>query len=247
MAVTFAKSFYISLHSSTERRKRFCDNVEAVDWPEELPKPEWRLGVREAKPAWYQARGADWGCMRAHLNVYVECILQGISPVMIFEDDCLFPADFARRYRRFTAAVPDDWGMIYLGGNHTLLPEIVNNEVLLCRRTNMNIAIGFRDDVLAAPFAFLARFREQCATQHVHIDTLWATILEHRRVKAYAPHYWITAQAANVSDRTGCHWTEERFELPEEYRAKMRHIPSGPPPTELIGSTYNPERELQNA
>ena len=216
------KSWFINMRGAVARRARFLQNVAEVDWPAELPIPERWPGVDESPPAWYVARRQDWSCMRAHLNLLEHCLLQGITRILVFEDDCLFSPDFADRYRRFAAAVPENWNGFYLGGNHTLLPEPVNDEVLLCRRTNMTISYGLRDDSLAAPFYVLGRFAEQLKTQPVHIDTLWATLHEHRVMKTYAPWNWITGQAANISDRTGAVWQEQWFHLSQSLKEKLR-------------------------
>lgn len=221
MITAFERVYYLNLDRSPERRRRFVQNVAAIDWA--LPKPRrFAAIVGQPVPSWYKAGVTAWSVLLSHLAIYQRCILDGVRSVLIFEDDCLFPEDFGERLRTFLAAVPDDWDQLYLGGGHSLVPEVVNDKVLRSRCTCMCIAYAVRGTALAAPLTFLARFKEYFGGQHIHIDAIWSTLHKHRRVDAYCPWDWITGQAANVSDRTGWVWQEEWFPLPIKVKRELK-------------------------
>lgn len=216
----FDAAYYINLDRSPHRRDRFLANVAAVDWP--FPKPERWPGVVETPPSWFIAEPGAWGCLRAHLSLLEHCILQGIESVMIFEDDAVFPEDLGDRVRAFVDGVPDDWNVLYFGGHHFALPEPFNDKCLLCRETNMTVSYAVRGAARASPLYLLARFWRQLKGQQVHIDRIWGTLQEARRIRAYCPWDWITGQAAGVSDRNGEEWQEQWFHLRPELKDRLR-------------------------
>lgn len=51
------------------------------------------------------------GCLESHLTVILQALKRGKKYVMIFEDDCLFKEKFK------IPDLPEDWAMMYFGGN----------------------------------------------------------------------------------------------------------------------------------
>lgn len=87
------------------------------------PVPEdlrgFLLRVDGASPGFERKLAATWACMQSHLGVIKLAKDQGLSSVLIMEDDCHFEpfasAVLRRAAKQSSAVCPD---IIYLGGTH---------------------------------------------------------------------------------------------------------------------------------
>jgi hypothetical protein len=217
----FDACYYINLDRNTERNDAFQRRWRAVkDWP--FPEPVRIPGVEADNPPPQWKTGNAWGCMMAHLNVHMHALTHGHNSVVVFEDDACFSNDFGGKVRRFMEIVPSDWQEIYLGGHHDLFPRRAADGVLLCRRTVGSWAYIMRGQALAWPFAALARFPHVIGDDNCHIDTLWGSLHQWGKVRAYAPDYWPAGHAEGNSDRTGllCE-TDYYFQLTDAQLASL--------------------------
>ena len=55
-----------------------------------------------------------WGCSLSHLEAWWSVLENGPEAALILEDDAEFHPQFAERFPRTWAAVPDDWHVVYL-------------------------------------------------------------------------------------------------------------------------------------
>ncbi len=103
MDVSFPKIFVISLPQSVERRKRFTQQMDALDLPFEfldavdgklLDETDARVnwGEVEKYPTWL-TRGA-LGCALSHYAAYARIERLQLPYAVILEDDCVLPKDF---------------------------------------------------------------------------------------------------------------------------------------------------------
>jgi hypothetical protein len=210
----FGRVCYINLDSSVDRRQSFEQRIAAIEWP--CATPERVLGICEEPPSWWTSQPAAWGVWRAHEQIYHHAMMYGLDSVLVFEDDAVFLPDFQERFNRFMAAVPADWDLIYLGGNHHDWPEVVNGEVLRCMETNATHAYAIRRSGILQLYKLLLEKPEALHDDNYHADTVLATLQQWRKVNAYCPWYWMVGQAAGVSDRTGLEIPEDWFFQPDE-------------------------------
>lgn len=104
--------------------------------PENLPVP---------KPGWWVGDVDRWTVTQAILSALKQASEAG-EDCEIYEDDCVFASDFADRHAEILASVPDDWSMIYFGGQLLArqfypLGEVEGNTaVLLCKNVHRNHA-----------------------------------------------------------------------------------------------------------
>lgn len=235
----FNRCFYVNLDRRPDRRERFEAQIAAMpDWP--FPPPERVPAVDQDPPGWHQAGKGAWGCFRSHMNIYHYAMTHALRSVLIFEDDAVFCEDFCARARAFVEAVPDDWDMIYLGGNHylrlpissqgmgtllgPLLPEPVNDLVLCPHIVNTTHAYALNRNAIRCVYEILARFPEAMMDDDFHMDTLLGSLHELRAVKAYCPWEWLVGQGAGLSDIS--HFDHEGepwwFQLPPEVLEYLR-------------------------
>lgn len=60
----------------------------------------------------------DLGCTRSHLSLVKHAKENRLNNYFVFESDVLLHPDFSNLFPAYMKQVPDDWDMIYLGGNH---------------------------------------------------------------------------------------------------------------------------------
>lgn len=222
------RCYVINMDRSVQRRLAFAKNVAAVDWP--LPRPERFVGVDEEPPPQYRVGRGAWGCLRSHLDIYHHCICEGVESVAIFEDDAVFPADFGEQFDNFMAAVPNDWQQVYLCGNHSAVPEVVNSQVLRCTGTNVTAGYLLRRGGLSKVHAFLASVPGVIVHPYLHIDVIFATLHKYGLIRAYAPWRSMVGQRAGPSDRARVEGNEyswdhdEFFPLPSHVLRELEAV-----------------------
>jgi len=59
-----------------------------------------------------------YGLCLTYLNIYNMWVKQNESDILIIEDDCIFDEDFNSKLELYMSNVPNDWDMLYFGGNH---------------------------------------------------------------------------------------------------------------------------------
>jgi glycosyl transferase family 25 len=60
------------------------------------------------------------GCLLSHLEIVKKAKEQGLKNYLVLEDDVIFRDDFSKLYERFNKQIPEDWNMVYLGGNNVI-------------------------------------------------------------------------------------------------------------------------------
>jgi len=58
------------------------------------------------------------GCILSHIEIYKDSINKGIGNYLILEDDCEFDLDIDLKFKEYEKQIPNDWNLLYLGGNH---------------------------------------------------------------------------------------------------------------------------------
>jgi hypothetical protein len=217
----FDACVYINLDRNTERNAAFQRRWRAVsDWP--FPEPQRLPGVIAEPPSWWLSGTGSWCCYLAHLRVYEYALMRGYETIAIFEDDAVFADGFSVKVREFAAKVPDDWGLLYLGGNHYRKPYRVAPGVVKCSTTTGLWAYVVHRRAMAMPWQTLARFPMATRDDNCHIDTTWGSLQKWRKVNAYGPDHWMAGHAQGISERTGllCE-TDYYFQLTEAALASL--------------------------
>jgi GR25 family glycosyltransferase involved in LPS biosynthesis len=190
----FDRVSVINLNRRPDRWESFCERLPRP-WPWRIPE---RFAATDGKQlqaagrmlaAWRSGPGA-LGCLVSHLVLWREAA-ENEQRLLVFEDDCLFCADFCFQAQAFLALVPHDWDMIYFGGLHVIPPEQIDRDVLRCNGVKKTHAYAVRGEILRKLPDYLER-------QQLHIDV--SLSLLHAALKVYAPERWLCGQAASVSD-----------------------------------------------
>jgi hypothetical protein len=110
--------------------------------------------------------------------------------LLVFEDDATFCPNFTAELESFLGAVPNDWDMIYLGGQHVVPPE---------RKEGCWIGRGIKKShayaVRGGPLRCLPAWLR---IQKNHMDVELSLL--HPRFRVYCPPLWLCGQTAGRSD-----------------------------------------------
>jgi len=158
---------------------------------------------------WGSGRGA-WGCLRSHQRILEDVIharddrhIMSLDNVLILEDDVIFKDDSLEKLNEFMEVVPDDWGQIYLGGQHRRHPKetdipnvIIGNSI---NRTHAHAINGPSITSVYRHISYASDYRGSAK----HIDHQLE--LAHRRKDwpVYCPKEWVAGQRAGSSNISG--------------------------------------------
>lgn len=214
----FDRVVVISLARRPERLTAFLDRLAAA-WPtapiQAVPAVDGQLAPQ---PDWWTATPGAWGCYRSHQRVLEDAIHAGVESLLIFEDDATFAEDFPARLEAYWAALPEDAGQIYLGGQHLQPPQPVND--LVVRGTNVNRTHAY---AVRGAAAIRELYRWCHSGRHWrgrhHVDHHYGR--QHvGGVPAYAPKRWLCGQAAGPSDIASRPSAERWWQPPERRHAR---------------------------
>lgn len=158
---------------------------------------------------WRSGRGA-WGCLRSHQRILEDVLhtrddREGLTlnNVLIMEDDIIFKDNALQKLNEFMEVVPDDWGQIYLGGQHRKTKvETGLNNVVIGKSVNRTHAYAVNQSTFQELYRHISYATDYRKTNK-HIDHQLE--LAHRREdwKVYCPEEWIVGQRAGSSNING--------------------------------------------
>jgi hypothetical protein len=121
----FDQVWVVNLVRRPERLARFQQEVANSKWPFKNPSVFCAIdGNKVGVPKFWQTGGGSYGCMRSHLTLLERAIQDDVGSILVFEDDAVFPKNFAKNIVTFLKKVPDDWECLMLGG------QFVNSEAI---------------------------------------------------------------------------------------------------------------------
>ena len=221
----FERAYCVNLARRPDRWQAFQDRFPS-DWPfREVQRVNAVDGRTCKPPGWWSQGGGAWGCYRTHLRLIEQCLNDKIESVLLLEDDALFMEGFASRVREFLAHVPEDWGMLYLGGQHLYVdqspPARINDWVYQPYNINRTHAFALRGETMREVY------RHLCTTDWQrghHIDHHLGRFHMRRTHKVYCPREWLVGQAEGQSNISGRR-PPDRFWAPAERLATLDSAP----------------------
>lgn len=191
----------INLAQDTERWREFQARLPA-DFPfGAVERYDAIYGKLAPPPPWWAGGGGAWGCYRSHMRMLEECLHAGLDSYLVFEDDATFCDEFSRHAAEFFASLPDDWGLVYLGGQHLHAgekpPLKINDNVYRPYNVNRTHAFAVRGvDMMRRLYQHL-NAREWHSAHH--IDHRLGRLHQQRRDPIYTPREWLCGQAPGKS------------------------------------------------
>jgi Glycosyltransferase family 25 (LPS biosynthesis protein) len=210
----FDRIVLVNLARRPDRLGTCCKQLESKDWPftmpllydafdmERLPLPKgWTMG------------GGCAGCLFSHRDILLRAIQDGVSRLLVLEDDFTIKPGFPAKVKKFLAKVPDDWEGLMLGGQHISAPTQTDIAGIVkcnnCQRTHCYAVRGnYLRDLCAAWSS------PDCRT---HCDHVMGPMQS--RYKVYAPSPFLVGQSEGKSDISGSNnpvkfWIEPAKDAP---------------------------------
>lgn len=161
-------------------------------------------------PADWGAGNGAWGCLRSHQRI-LEDIMHvrdelgeiTLNNALIMEDDIIFREGALQDFNEFIVNVPDDWGQIYLGGQHRGRKLATKHEnVIEATSVNRTHAYAVNTNTIQHIYRHISYATDYRGTNH-HIDHQLE--VAHRRGDwpTYCPKKWIVGQRAGPSNICG--------------------------------------------
>lgn len=186
----FDRVLVLNLDRRPDRWEVFCDRL-PNPWPWPVPERVSAIdGLKLRVPTKWRSGPGAYGCLESHLRIWQEAAEEDQS-ILVFEDDAIFCEGFLAKSETFLCHVPDDWQMIYFGGQHVMPPDVLGDGILRLGGTKKTHAYAIRGEVLR-------RLPKQIEKAEIHIDVCLAQL--HHAFPAYAPSQWLCGQSASVSD-----------------------------------------------
>ena len=97
-------------------------------------------GLTMSIPETWPYTPGHYGCLQSHLAVLKSARKNNAPNILIFEDDCIFDAEFNQEFRRYINQLPGDWDMLFLGGRHFEDPIQVSENIAKAKMTYLTHA-----------------------------------------------------------------------------------------------------------
>lgn len=196
----FNTTYVISLAHRSDRLNQFWQRWSSV-WPSVIDLYQAIDGRKCKPPSWWTPGGGAWGCYRSHLSLIERALNSGVKSLFIFEDDAVPVPNFREKFEAAMRHVPDDWGMIYLGGQHLgqdQKPPVKVNDYW-CKPYNVNRthAYGLRGEMIQIVYDHLNR--KDWHKGH-HIDWHYGRLHMRGSLPVYCVNDWLAGQDEGKSD-----------------------------------------------
>lgn len=206
MIDTFEWVRCVSLARTEKRWDRFLKDL-PEDWPFKTPEKFEAIDGKFVKPpAWWSAGPRAWGCYRSHMTILEQALNCGVKSVLFLEDDAFVTESFTKDCHDFITALPDDWGMIYLGGQHLYParhpPLRINDYVYRPWNVNRTHAFALRGKMMSVVYDHLFNLT---FSQGHHIDHHLGRLHQRRNDPIYCPKEWMIGQREGRSEISGKH------------------------------------------
>lgn len=133
----FDEVLCINLKERADRRKETIEEVGQYDIEFNFFEASGPVQSERLLPG-------ECGAFKSHRNAILYARQKRHSQVLILEDDVELCPDFNTKFSEAINKVPDDWDMIYFGGNHESEPELLGDGLLKCSQTFAIHCIGVR-------------------------------------------------------------------------------------------------------
>lgn len=194
----------------TTKGSKRLKNGKIGDYPSILPEPEVFYGPVPGDPGtevpdWYNPtiKGATvafrdttyccylskLNCLKYHLQRYPE------EDCLLLEDDVVFHPLFNNVYASFIKKVPEDWGILWLGGHHSRMPTEIAPGVLKPSLIWNAECMLFKARYIPYIIGELEKGKWPC---NHHVDNVLCWI--GNTVHQYSPLFFIAGQHSGFSE-----------------------------------------------
>ncbi len=122
------------------------------------------------------------GCVLSHYNIVKEAKEKDLDQVLIFEDDVVFIKGLQEKFEEIISQVPDDWDMLYFGGNHNGIPlEMITDNVAKVEKTYTTHAYAIRKPVYDVVLKMFPKLKHE-------VDVMYSLLQSSFNCYVFRPH-----------------------------------------------------------
>jgi len=116
----------------------------------------------------------ELGLVETHINLIKDAIKNDYKSILIFEDDVYFTND-VNKLDEYMEALPKDWDMIYLGGNHTYGPPPIKitDKIIKLSKTYTTHCIVIKNTLFETILALTEGRDKQIDVYYAHLQNIY--------------------------------------------------------------------------
>ena len=201
-------TYVISLKKIQDKLNHFLENF-PVQWPYSAPIVYEAIdGCDIEKPYYWTGDCGALGCYLSHKNIIKQAIDNyPDQDLLIFEDDAIFIEDFVNKFEKLIHGVPDNWDMIYLGGEHKTKPISISSDIYQNQQTVLTHGYMIKASSLPLVYEYL----DTESIYRDHIDWHYSNAHKYDILTAYSPKSWLIGQKAGWSDVQNKTFVKDRW------------------------------------
>ena len=210
----FDRVYVLNLDRREDRYQQFLKGL-PEDWPFKQPERVTAIdGQLVPSPEAWKAGNGAWGCYRSHVRLIEDMLNRQGGPILLLEDDAIFEEGFTEAVKRFIDHIPDQWDMLYLGGQHLRekkgKPRRLNEYVYEPYNVNRTHAFAVQGgDFGRTLYRWLHKWEDWKGNHH--IDHHLGRLHETRKYDIFCPNQWLVGQREGKSNINGRTFSNDRF------------------------------------
>lgn len=193
----FDRVVIISLKRRPDRRRRL-EKLVKQNWPFKDPiffdALDGGSGLIPT-PHTFVSGGGAYGCKLSWCRVLEDAMTDNINSLLVLEDDAVWRPTFEEDSTLFFEHLPEDWQVVFLGGQNMSSPQKVSPGVGRTKNTQRTHAIGFRSGGIRFAYGVMA-------ASDRHIDHRFGPAAG-RHGRCYQPLNFLIGQDSTQSDISG--------------------------------------------
>lgn len=148
----------------------------------------------------------EMGCSLSHSGILKNMVANGWNRILVLEDDAVFIPNLVEYFAANVSKIPEEWDMLYFGGNHLNPPTPINDVISRITRTYTTSHYGINLSMANAVIKRIEAFANQ-------VDVAYSEF--HAGSKSYTFNPAIAWQRPGISDIHNVHADYTSFMKPK--------------------------------
>lgn len=180
----FDKIYCINLDEATERLASCEEQAEKFEFKfERFPAIKPKDGINTLLKG-------EYGILLSNLEIVKDAYKNNYKNILILEDDFEFVENFNGRFKEGIEMLPNDWDMLFFGGNHIHHPKLINTYFSKLYHTYAIHTIGINHSIFEQIIEVLPKAKKQ-------VDVYYADFQKNFNVYGFTPY--LSSQKAGFS------------------------------------------------
>jgi hypothetical protein len=190
----FDKVYCINLDRRSDRLENFTNQVNKFDLGE-FERFSAYDGKRLNLSNQFNLKPGEIGIIMSNLDIIKDAKKNKYNSILIVEDDCVFNDEIVN-VDSFFNLLPDNWDMLYMGGNHNTHmgvtpPQKINDKIVKLHSTYSAHFVGIKSSVFDQIEVLLERGQQPLDVEYVKLQKIF---------NCYSFTPALTSQLVNFSD-----------------------------------------------